>query len=162
MTLEMWDQRFLMLAATVSTWSKDPSTQCGAVIVRQDNTVASLGFNGLPAPIVDDESLLDDRDEKYKRIIHSEMNALLFLRESCRGAHMRMYVWPMVPCVRCMAHIIQAGILHVMAPSTGHPRWTESMGDAVALMDQAGGLIRFPLTQPAEAATIPTLPDVQT
>ena len=31
-----WHGRFLDLAALISTWSKDPSTKVGAVIVRPD------------------------------------------------------------------------------------------------------------------------------
>jgi hypothetical protein len=33
---DKWDRRFLGLAAEVAGWSKDPSTQVGAVIVRPD------------------------------------------------------------------------------------------------------------------------------
>jgi deoxycytidylate deaminase len=40
---EKWDQRFMDLAAHVSTWSKDPSTKVGSVIVRLDRTVVSRG-----------------------------------------------------------------------------------------------------------------------
>jgi deoxycytidylate deaminase len=32
--LDKWDSRFLSLAKYISTWSKDPSTQVGAVIAR--------------------------------------------------------------------------------------------------------------------------------
>ena len=106
-----WDQRFLQLAGHVSEWSKDPSTRCGAVIVRPDKTIASLGFNGFPRHIADDHKL-HERPLKYQRIIHAEMNALLFLREQVIGY--TMYVWPMTPCNRCAAHIIQAGITRIV------------------------------------------------
>ena len=59
--------KFLSLAREVSTWSKDPSTQVGAVLVRPDRTVAGIGFNGFPRGIYDDPELLNDRPEKYKR-----------------------------------------------------------------------------------------------
>lgn len=148
MTLDKWDHRFLRLAVEVSTWSKDPSTQCGAVIVRPDRTIASLGFNGFPSLVPDQEEVLGDREEKYKKIIHSEMNALLFLRESCRTGGYSIYVWPMVPCVRCMAHIIQAGILDVVAPITTPAlsvRWQESIDDSIRLIGDAGGRLRGPV-----------------
>jgi deoxycytidylate deaminase len=35
-------------------WSKDPSTKVGAVIVRPDLTVASIGYNGFPRGMSDD------------------------------------------------------------------------------------------------------------
>lgn len=44
--LSKWDERFIELARLVATWSKDPSTKVGAVIVRPYRTVASVGFNG--------------------------------------------------------------------------------------------------------------------
>lgn len=43
-----WDRRFLKIAREVATWSKDPSTQVGAVIVDPDQRVVSLGYNGPP------------------------------------------------------------------------------------------------------------------
>jgi dCMP deaminase len=45
---DWWDRYFLDIAEEVSKASKDPSTKVGAVIVRPDRTVASLGYNGLP------------------------------------------------------------------------------------------------------------------
>ena len=34
-----WNKRYLDMAKLVSSWSKDPSTQCGAVIVNADNEI---------------------------------------------------------------------------------------------------------------------------
>ena len=45
---DKWDRRFLKIAREGATWSKDPSTQVGAVIVDQDQRVVSLGYNGPP------------------------------------------------------------------------------------------------------------------
>ena len=39
--MQKWDLRFIELAKLVSTWSKDPSTKVGSVIVRPNKTVAS-------------------------------------------------------------------------------------------------------------------------
>jgi len=36
------------LARLVASWSKDQSTQVGAVIVDQDKRIVSTGFNGFP------------------------------------------------------------------------------------------------------------------
>ncbi|MEC8672013.1 MAG: CMP deaminase, partial [Candidatus Thermoplasmatota archaeon] len=46
--MSKWDQRFLELAKQISTWSKDPSTQVGCVVVGPDREIRSTGFNGLP------------------------------------------------------------------------------------------------------------------
>ena len=48
-----WDNRFLVLAKLIGSWSKDPSTKVGAVIVDQDNKIVSVGYNGFPKNISD-------------------------------------------------------------------------------------------------------------
>lgn len=116
-----WDARFLSLAAHIATWSKDPSTKCGAVIVRPDRTIASLGYNGFPRGVEDTPHLLNNREEKYKRVVHAEVNALLFAREPVKGY--ALYTWPFLPCCRCAAQIIQSGIERVVAPGGSGPLW---------------------------------------
>jgi len=117
-----WDSRFLSLAAQVAEWSKDPSTKCGAVVVRPDRTVASLGYNGFPRGVEDAPKLLNNREEKYKRVVHAEMNALLFCQEHVRRGYV-LYTWPFLPCCRCAAHVIQKGIGRVVAPGGNGPLW---------------------------------------
>jgi dCMP deaminase len=109
---EKWAQRFLNLAKEVSTWSKDPSTQVGAVIVRPDRTICSLGYNGFPRSMMDVEKWYSDRNEKLSRIIHGEMNALLNARESISGY--TLYTYPFMPCDHCMVMLIQAGIAKIV------------------------------------------------
>lgn len=124
-----WDIRFLQLAAVVSTWSKDPSTQVGSVIVDERKRIISLGFNGFPQSLNDD-SRLHNRELKYPRIIHGEMNALLFAQRSIEGA--TLYVWPICPCPDCLKHFIQKGIRAVVFPSTdanadSYKRWEQNI-----------------------------------
>ena len=47
LTQSKWDVRFLKLAHEVASWSKDPSTKVGCVLVK-GKKVVSLGYNGLP------------------------------------------------------------------------------------------------------------------
>lgn len=103
-----WDRYFLRLAREASSKSKDPSTKVGAIIVRPDRTIASIGFNGFPMGMDDKPEWYIDREIKYQRIVHGEMNALLFAREPVKGY--TLYTWPFMPCSRCMIHMIQAGI----------------------------------------------------
>ena len=53
------------LAREVATWSKDPSTNCGAVYVGEDGQVLSQGYNGFPRNMDDGEELYNDRESKY-------------------------------------------------------------------------------------------------
>lgn len=109
-----WARRFLRLAREVSTWSKDPSTQCGAVIVRPDRSICSLGYNGFPRGFRDDTALYTDREIKYDRVVHAEMNAILSAREPLRGYV--LFTYPFMPCSRCAVHVAQAGLAEVWAP----------------------------------------------
>jgi dCMP deaminase len=136
-----WDLRFLEMARLVSQWSKDPSTRCGAVIVRPDLTVASVGFNGFPRSCSDDEALYANRDLKYSRVIHAEINAILACEGRPRGC--TIYTWPegLGPsCDRCTACIIQAGILRVVyvhRPSDFADRWRTAVERGLAMYAEA-------------------------
>jgi dCMP deaminase len=114
MASRTWDRRYLELAQLVASWSKDPSTHVGAVIVRPDLTIASTGFNGFPRRMDDKAEWYEDREVKYSRIIHAEINALVHALE--RVAGYTLYTWPMLPCDRCAVQVIQAGIGRVVAP----------------------------------------------
>lgn len=108
-----WDFRFLDLAKLISTWSKDPSTKCGAVIT-QDKRIISTGFNGFPERMPDFNEDYENREEKYSRIVHCEMNAVLYAREPLYGA--TLYTYPFISCDRCFVHMVQAGITRFVAP----------------------------------------------
>jgi len=72
-----WDVRFLELAKQIASWSKDPSTQVGCVVVGPDREIRSTGFNGLPRGIEDTEERLNNREMKYPLICHAEENAIM-------------------------------------------------------------------------------------
>lgn len=117
-----WDRRLLDLASLVASWSRDPSTKCGAVIT-DGKRIVSTGFNGFPQGMPDDDALYANREEKYSRVIHAEMNALLFAREDVHGY--TCYT-TLMPCDRCFVHLAQAGITRYVYPSASQDaleRW---------------------------------------
>lgn len=126
--INKWDRRFIELSKFVSTWSKDPSTQTGAVIVRPNRSVASVGFNGFPQYMDDTPELYANRDEKYSRIVHCEMNALMFCTDQDVVGY-TLYTYPFMSCDRCFVHMIQAGIERFVAPS-GTPEQLQRWGAA--------------------------------
>jgi len=126
-----WEKRFFEMAKLVSTWSKDPSTQVGAVIVRPDMTIASVGYNGFPRGMNDHVAMYADRDVKLSRVVHAEMNAILHAREPLQGY--TLYTYPVLTCDRCAVHVIQAGIVRVCAPKASlelSERWHEAFRKA--------------------------------
>jgi len=131
--------RFIYLAQHVANWSKDPSTKTGCVIVRPDMTVAAVGYNGFPRAIKDKPEILGNREEKYKRTIHCEMNAILSARERLDGY--TLFNWPGQSCDRCAVHIIQSGIVKVVSPKIANDfaeRWKEQTKLAEELFAEAG------------------------
>ena len=113
--MNKWDKRFLDMAQLVASWSKDPSTKVGAVIVRPNRTIASIGFNGFPQDMPDNESFYSNREEKYSRIIHAEINAQIFCLDFSMKGY-TLYTWPLAPCDRCCVQMIQCGITRIVAP----------------------------------------------
>jgi len=143
----MWHERFLEMAKLVGTWSKDPSTQVGAVAVdRNTRRVLSMGYNGFPKGIEDD-GRLNDREKKYEMIIHAEVNCILNaarLGISLEGS--ALYISGLPPCATCALPIIQAGIKEVYIPIdaletlvNGNPRWlNEWRNKTKPLFEEAG------------------------
>jgi dCMP deaminase len=126
------------LARLVASWSKDPSTQVGAVIVDQDKRIVSTGFNGFPCGVNDAEV---DRETKLLRTIHAEENALLFARRNVVG--MVVYV-TRPPCARCAAKLVQAGITRVvyqLPPVDFVERWGPEMREAQAMFHEVGTVV---------------------
>lgn len=143
-----WDLRFLELAKHISGWSKDPSTKVGAVIVNDDRVVVGMGYNGFPRGVDDAEERYNDRETKYKFVVHAELNAILAAGEKARGA--TVYVYPAFGspplCSSCAKAVIQAGILRVVgykpdvAPEVA-ARWKDELEAARLMCDEAGVLV---------------------
>jgi dCMP deaminase len=119
----------MKLAREISTWSKDPSSKIGAVIVNDDRRILATGYNGFPKGIEDTEERLNDREQKYPRIVHAEMNALmnaLYSGVSVKDA--TIYVYGLPVCPECTKSLIQAGIKRVVIspdPYVYITPWTE-------------------------------------
>jgi len=140
MNLQKWDIRFLELAKLVSSWSKDPSTKVGAVITDNKNRIVSVGYNGFPTGIEDDDRL-NNRDTKYKIIIHGEMNAINFANKNLE--HCTLYTYPFEPCSRCASIIIQSGITRVVTYENNIDRWEEDFKLSRQLFKEANIIMDY-------------------
>lgn len=137
-----WDKSFLRLARFwANERSKDPSTKTGAVIVRPNKTVASLGYNGFPPGVIDSEERYNNREEKSGFVTHAEQNAILRSRESLEGY--TIYIYPLFTCNKCAQAIITAGIKRVVAPKpdlNDEPRMKLYGFDKAQIMYQESGV----------------------
>jgi dCMP deaminase len=107
-----FDMHYMRLAHLVGfDLSKDPSTKVGALILGADQRSVSVGYNGFPAGTFESPDLWQDRSEKYPRVIHAEINALLNCPFSTIGATIYCSLFP---CHHCLGCIINAGITRIV------------------------------------------------
>jgi len=134
-----WDLRFLFLCKVIGNWSKDPRRKVGSVIVREDKTIVSLGFNGFPHGVVDYEERYNDRKIKLDMIVHAEANAIL-KASSENLKNCILYSYPLFPCNECTKMIIQTGIKQVVSisPDSNDNYWMEKFMISKTMMDEAG------------------------
>lgn len=120
--MDKWHYRFMEMAWLVATWSKDPSTQVGAVAVSPCRRKIATGYNGFPSGMDDSPERYADRTIKYPRVLHAEANAILnapFPLDGCI-----LFVTHR-PCLGCASMIIQAGFSRVVVPHNMDNRWAD-------------------------------------
>ena len=131
-----WAERFLQMAELVASWSKDPSTQVGAVITEH-NRIVSLGFNGYPHGI-SDSAETDNRELKLLKTLHAEENAILYAKRDLKGCE----IWVThFPCPNCAAKIIQTGISVVHCTEQNEDflsRWGDKIQLSEEMFNQSG------------------------
>jgi dCMP deaminase len=111
MNLMSWETYALALAKVASLKSKDPYIKVGCALLRHDNTVASLGYNGFPSGMEEDWS---DREERRKYVNHAEANALRFVRpDECYLAAITL-----LPCNDCLKSLASYGIKKIVYSQT--------------------------------------------
>ena len=112
-----WEEYFMGLALLSAQRSKDPNTQVGAAIVK-NNHILSIGYNGAPNGFEDNvfpwarsgETL----NTKYPFVCHAELNAISNFpgnKQDLVGA--TLYV-TLFPCNECAKLVIQNGIKRVV------------------------------------------------
>jgi dCMP deaminase len=108
-----WHEYFFNFARDASLKSKDPNKKVGCVIVDQNKRIISTGYNGFPQPCKE-YYLSWAKPDKYGCVIHAELNALLYAKQSLENCN--LYTTD-APCENCLKHIIQSGIKQVLYKS---------------------------------------------
>lgn len=133
-----WDEYFMGIAILSTYRSKDPNTQVGACIVNDENKIVSIGYNGSPRGLNDDDMPWERNGDfintKYAYVCHSELNAILNYNGSLKGT--RIYV-TLFPCNECAKVIVQAGIKEVIYLSDKY-NGTESNIVSKKILDSVG------------------------
>lgn len=136
-----WNKRYAELAKQVASWSKDPSRKIGAVAVGDKGQLLAQGYNGFPRGIKDTEERLNNREEKYKYVVHAEMNVIYNASHSgvsLDGADLYVYGLPI--CSECAKGIIQVGIkqVFILTEEEIPPMWVESWERTRLMFKEAG------------------------
>lgn len=137
-----WDFRFLRVAETIASWSKDPGTKNGTVAVNADRVILSYGYNGFPRGMADTLERLNDRDYKLDHVVHAEENCIINAgRIGVRLLGSTLYHYGLPVCHRCAVTVAQAGITRVVQfyPSSwDRPDWAESGGKTQLMFNELG------------------------
>ncbi len=143
-TNKKWASRILGLAKNISKWSKDDSTQVGAVITTSTGKPISWGFNGMPMGVNDEVPERMERPLKYKWMCHAERNAIDLASQSDLSNCVMFVTFS--PCSNCAQSIIQKGIKTIVVDSEFTAdkmpeRWQEDMAIAAEMFAEAGVVI---------------------
>ena len=112
-----WDEYFMGIAKLSAMRSKDPNTQVGACIVK-NNKIVGVGYNGAPIGISDDDmpwerdTSLPLYEQKYAYVCHAELNAILN-KITADITDATIYV-DLFPCNECAKVIVQSGIKEIV------------------------------------------------
>jgi len=148
-----WDLDFLVDAILETRRSKDPSTKVGAIVARPDGTTAARGYNGFPRGVHDTPERLNDRSQKYPRVVHAEANAIVTAREPLHGYTLYCTHVPCSDGHNCAGLVIQSGIRRVVAldpvgdapgQTGGLPSsWRASLDTSAEMFSEAGVSLDF-------------------
>ncbi len=111
-----WDEYFMGIAVLSAMRSKDPNTKVGACIVDAEHKVVSIGYNGMPAGLPEEElswNKGEGLDSKYLYVCHAEFNAILNTRNGSSVKGGTLYV-TLFPCNECAKACIQTGIKEIV------------------------------------------------
>lgn len=138
-----WNARGIEVARTVAKWSKDKSTQVGAVVLMEDGTPLTFAYNGFARGVNDDVPERHERPEKYKWTSHAEENAIANLARTGQQAMGATLYVTHFPCAGCARKIIQAGIKRVVVDASSMTedfvsRWTDDMNCSKVMFAECG------------------------
>lgn len=126
--------------------SDDPSTQNGAIIVR-NGEIIGRGNNNFPLGVEHTEERWE-RPTKYQYVEHAERNAIYsaaMIGEFTAGAEMYC-VW--ASCADCARGIAQSGIKKLIRLELPYEHWADSVGVGDILMKEAGvEVVNMPLSE---------------
>lgn len=134
---------YLKLSYVAAQGSPDPSNQVGAVVVTSKGLSVGNGCNNFPRGI---KPILDDRDQKLKRIQHAE-RAALFSAWDTMNKHkifddkLTMYAY-WAACCHCAQDILSSRVktlwVHKQRMDMTPERWKADVEYALSMLSEGG------------------------
>ena len=149
-TVPGWDELFFNMVREYREKSKDPSSQFAAIAVNESHVPVAFGFNGFPEKVVDSPERYDNRELKYKFVVHAEGNLVaLAARGGVALEGCTLYI-DTYPCCACCGLLIQARIKEIVlnGDSAKHQdvafqeRWKADIDITKIMCEEAGVKIR--------------------
>lgn len=141
-----WEEVYFGIISVLKNKSKDPSSKFACLIAKGDHTIVSVGFNGFPRGIKDTKERLNNREIKYKFVVHAEHNAILNAARIGASLDESILYIDSWPCSNCAKSIIQSGMSKIVLNGdselfndTGFlERWKEEIELAKSMFEESG------------------------
>ena len=151
-----WDRYYMDMTFYIAQKSLDPSTKHGCIVVDEEHTPLSMGFNSPPRLCID-EDIPSTRPEKYSFYIHAEENSIINAARtgvSLKGATFYITGYPCSRCFRMMANVGAKKIIY--GPISSKCVQEEDL-KAIKIMNRVKGVVTNYTTR-IEMVSMPDLP----
>ena len=108
-----WDEYYIDMAFYISQKSLDPSTKHGCIVVDEEHTPLSMGYNSPPRGCIDEKIPLT-RPEKYPYMVHAEENAIINAARSGTSLKGSTFYITGHPCSRSFRMISNVGAIKIV------------------------------------------------
>lgn len=134
-----WYAEALTLAYAEASLSKDPSTQLGAVLLSPAGQIIGVGNNHL-AFGTNDSYWHGPKEEKYERVVHAELAAILDAATKGFSTQDTTMVCPWASCSNCAKYMVEAGVMTLVRhiETDPHSAWTDSIARGDEIMRYGG------------------------
>ena len=141
-----WINYFKEIAHVVKSKSKDENFKVGAVIVAEDKSILSTGYNSFPRGI-ESTALRQSKPPKYYWIEHAERNAIYnAAKNGIKLDGATIYLTASYPCADCARAIINSGRKTIYCHTSSGPyntHWINHYKVAEEMLKEAGIQINF-------------------
>jgi len=133
----------MVQAEAAACLSKASNTKVGCIILDQEKSTRSTGYNGAPRGCSADEgdSRGADKPEKYFWIEHAERNAIYNAARSGTPLKDCVLLVTHPPCMDCARAIVQVGIKIVISKVPDEKfisTWSENFERSIQLFKECG------------------------